>query len=447
MMKTEKETLCQLVQLLQKEGFSDVRFYLQHTRRFGVNVFEGKQENTVRADDRAYFVEAGKNGKRCCTFFNHLDDLQGVVEQMQLSALASQEEYNPTPAIAQPQDFAQSWEEPQEQVVVDRLIEAEQAARKETKISCVDHCGYQETWQEITLMDEQGNTLTDSSRSATVSVSVVSRENGDTEIANGQRSVASLAEMDAVSLAQQVAQLGADRLHSKPIVSGNYSVILKNDAAAELLEAYLPIFYATEMQNEMSSLAGKEGEMIAISDINLVEDPQFAQGRVHRHFDDEGTPVSKKYLIHAGKFESALYNRKSAGKANCQSSGNGFKSDVQAAVGTGVTNVVFESISGNTLSMEELCQKMGDGLVVTGLEGVFAGVSTITGNFSLLCKGMVVENGKMTKPFCEVTIAGSIYELLKEIVAIGNDPVPTASGSQFVQTPSLLLKGLAVSGL
>ena len=60
---------------------------------------------------------------------------------------------------------------------------------------------------------------------------------------------------------------------------------------------------------------------------------------------------------------------------------------------------------------------------------------------------MVVENGKMTKPFCEVTIAGSIYELLKEIVAIGNDPVPTASGSQFVQTPSLLLKGLAVSGL
>ena len=53
----------------------------------------------------------------------------------------------------------------------------------------------------------------------------------------------------------------------------------------------------------------------------------------------------------------------------------------------------------------------------------------------------------MTKPFCEVTIAGSIYDLLKEIVAIGNDPVPTASGSQFVQTPSLLLKGLAVSGL
>lgn len=130
---------------------------------------------------------------------------------------------------------------------------------------------------------------------------VVSREDGDTEIAWGGRSAQSLDAIDTEALAQEVAELGAQRLHAKPIASGKYAVILKNDAAAELLEAYLPIFYATEMQNEMSSLAGKEGEMIAISDINLVEDPQFAQGRVHRHFDDEGTPVSKKYLIHAGK--------------------------------------------------------------------------------------------------------------------------------------------------
>lgn len=447
MMKTEKETLCQLVQLLQKEGFSDVRFYLQHTRRFGVNVFEGKQENTVRADDRAYFVEAGKNGKRCCTFFNHLDDLQGVVEQMQLSALASQEEYNPTLAIAQPQDFAQSWEEPQEQVVVDRLIEAEQAARKETKISCVDHCGYQETWQEITLMDEQGNTLTDSSRSATVSVSVVSRENGDTEIANGQRSVASLAEMDAVSLAQQVAQLGADRLHSKPIVSGNYAVILKNDAAAELLEAYLPVFYASELQNQMSALGNQQGQQVAAQDLELIEDPQYPQGRVHRHFDDEGTPVSRKYLLKDGAFVCALYNRKSASKEEKSSTGNGFKSDVSSAVGTGVTNVLLQSASGSYCSMEQLCAKMKDGLIVTGLEGVFAGVNTINGRFSLLCKGMVVENGKQVKPFCEVTIAGSIGDLLRDVVALGDDPAPTAAGSQFLQTPSILLKKLAVSGL
>ena len=116
--------------------------------------------------------------------------------------------------------------------------------------------------------------------SVSVSLGVVSREDGNTEIAWGGRSAQSLDAIDTEALAQEVAELGAQRLHAKPIASGKYAVILKNDAAAELLEAYLPIFYATEMQNEMSSLAGKEGEMIAISDINLVEDPQFAQGRV-----------------------------------------------------------------------------------------------------------------------------------------------------------------------
>lgn len=136
------------------------------------------------------------------------------------------------------------------------------------------------------------------------------------------------------------------------------------------------------------------------------------------------------------------------GKANCQSSGNGFKSDVQAAVGTGVTNVVFESISGNTLSMEELCQKMGNGLVVTGLEGVFAGVSTITGNFSLLCKGMVCRKWKDDKSrSVRSPLQAASMNCLRRLLQSETIPVPTASGSQFVQTPSLLLKGLAVSGL
>lgn len=447
MMQTEKETLCKLVQLLKEEGFSDIRFYLQHTRKFGLNVFEGRQESSVHADDSAYFVEAGKNGKRCCTFFNHLDDLQGVVEQMQLSALASQEEDNPPPAIVQPQNFAQPWKEPQEQEVVRRLIQAEQAALSEKKIACVDHCGYQEIWQETTLMDAQGGTLTDSSCSATVTVSVVSRENGDTEIARGQRSAASLEQMDAVLLAQQVAQLGADRLHAKPIVSGSYPVILKNDAAAELLEAYLPIFYASELHNQMSALGKKQGQQVAAQDLELVEEPEYPQGRVHRHFDDEGTPVSRKYLLKDGVFASSLYNRKSAAKEEKVSTGNGFKSDVSAAVGTGVTNVLLQSASGSYCSMDELCSRMRDGLIVTDLEGVFAGVNTINGRFSLLCKGMVVQGGKQVKPFCEVTIAGSIQELLSDVVAFGDDPAQTAAGSQFLQTPSLLLKKLAVSGL
>ncbi len=447
MITEDKKALNQLTELLKQEGFTGIRFYIERTKKFFVNVFEGEQEAAVRAEENIYFVEAGKDGKRCCTFFNTLDEPQDVVEQMKLSAMASQEDYQPAAAFEREIEYHKQFSNVDEREVVQLLCKAEQAAREEKRIASVDGCSFSQVLREVTLMDDNGTCMKDSGESMEVSVSVVSREDSDAEIAWGTRSATEFSQLDAVQLAHEVAQLGAQRLHAAPIASGKYKVILKNDAAAELMEAYLPIFFASEIQNEMSGLAGKQGEQIAISDLDLLEDPTLPQGRVHRHFDDEGTPVSKKYLIHEGKFESILYNRKTASKDEKSSTGNGFKADVTSSVGTGITNTVLKSASGTEYSMEQLCEKMGNGLIVTALEGVFAGVSTITGDFSLLCKGMIVENGKPTKPFCEVTVAGSIYELLREIVAFGNDPAPTASGSEYLQTPSLLLKGLAVSGL
>lgn len=447
MMTSEKTVLCELAQRLKQEGFADIRFYIERTERVGVGVLDGKRDSATRAKESAYFVEAGKDGKRCCTFFNTLDGMDDVVEQMQISASASQEDYQPLPAFEQEVSYHSDFAPADELEAIKVLAEAESKAREEKRIAAISNCRYNHSWKEVVLMDENGTCMTDSTQVASVSIGVVSREDGDTEIAHGGRSAASLAQIDVNALAKEVAQLGAQRLHAKPLESGRYAVILQNSAAAELLEAYLPIFYASEMQNKMSKLAGKQGEQIACADLELIEDPELPTGRVHRHFDDEGCPVSKKYLIHGGKLESVLYNRRSAAKEEKSGSGNGFKANIQSSVGTGVTNVALQSASGSYLSMEQLCEKMGSGIIVTDLEGVFAGVNTINGSFSLLSKGMLVENGKPVKPFCEVTIAGNIYTMLEEIEALGDDPAPTAAGSQFVQTPSILLKGLTVSGL
>ena len=446
MMTSEKTVLRELAQRLKQEGFADVRFYIERTERVGVGVLDGKRDSATRAKESAYFVEAGKDGKRCCTFFNTLDGMDDVVEQMQISASASQEDYQPLPAFEQEVSYHTDFAPADELEAIKVLAEAESKAREEKRIAAISNCRYNHSWKEVVLMDENGACMTDSTQVASVSIGVVSREDGDTEIAHGGRSAASLAQIDVNALAKEVAQMGAQRLHAKPLESGRYAVILQNSAAAELLEAYLPIFYASEMQNKMSKLAGKQGEQIACTDLELIEDPELPTGRVHRHFDDEGCPVSKKYLIHGGKLESVLYNRRSAAKEEKSGSGNGFKANIQSSVGTGVTNVALQSASGSYLSMEQLCEKMGSGIIVTDLEGVFAGVNTINGSFSLLSKGMLVENGKPVKPFCEVTIAGNIYTMLEEIEALGDDPAPTASGSQFVQPPSNLHKGLTVSG-
>ncbi len=304
MMTSEKTVLCELAQRLKQEGFADVRFYIERTERFGVGVLDGKRDSATRAKENAYFVEAGKDGKRCCTFFNTLDGMDDVVEQMQISASASQEDYQPLPTFEQEVSYHSDFAPADELEAIKVLAEAESRAREEKRIAAISNCRYNHSWKEVVLMDENGTCMTDSTQVASVSIGVVSREDSDTEIAHGGRSAASLAQIDVNALAKEVAQLGAQRLHAKPLESGRYAVILQNSAAAELLEAYLPIFYASEMQNKMSELAGKQGEQIACADLELIEDPELPTGRVHRHFDDEGCPVSKKYLIHGGKLWS-----------------------------------------------------------------------------------------------------------------------------------------------
>ncbi len=447
MIKLEKEALIQLSQRLKNAGFCDIRYYIRNTKQFKVNVLNGENEMTSRSNESSYFVEAGKNGKRCCTFFNTIDMMDDVMEQMEFSALSAEEDYHPFPSFEQDQLYSDSFEMVEEAEIVKTLAETEKIIQSVPKTRNAESCSCTQSMQEITLMDEAGHTLTDMSHSVNVFAKVVSEENGDVELAWGQKSGDQFSDIDCKALGTEVAQLGATALHGQPIASGTYPVILKNSAAAELLEAYLPIFYASEIQNDMSKLSQKLGQEIAISDLNILEDPLLPGGRSCRHFDDEGTPVSRKYLIHNGIFETALYNRKSAEKDHTVSTGNGFKGDVTSAVFTGVTNICVESASGKGMNREELFRTMKNGIMVTDLEGVFAGVNTVSGTFSLLCKGMTIQNGVIDKPFCKVTIAGNIYDLLQNIVAIGNDPATTSVESQSLRAPSLSFKGLAVSGL
>ena len=216
---------------------------------------------------------------------------------------------------------------------------------------------------------------------------------------------------------------------------------------AEILEAYLPIFYGDVMQDGMSRLKGQEKKKIASERIDLVEDPKLDGGRETRIIDDEGTVVQKKYIIREGIFETALYHNASAKEADGkQSTGNGFKSDFRSEIGTGVTNVEMRRSDGQGKSLEEMMRSVAEGILVTGIDGTFAGVDTRTGRFSLISKGIVIRHGKRAEAFSQVTISGNFYDMLEQILEIGNDPEDTPPAALSVRAPSVYVGNLTVSG-
>ena len=86
---------------------------------------------------------------------------------------------------------------------------------------------------------------------------------------------------------------------------------------------------------------------------------------------------------------------------------------------------------------------MGDGIYITDVAGLHSGLNAHSGNFSLQAQGYLIENGKVSKPVCLITIAGHLFELFKNVKEVGSNA--TRCGAFIV--PSLYIKEIAVSGL
>ncbi|MDO4567360.1 MAG: TldD/PmbA family protein [Clostridia bacterium] len=229
---------------------------------------------------------------------------------------------------------------------------------------------------------------------------------------------------------------------AKPVPTGVYNIILRNSAMADLVAAFSPMFSADNAQKGLSLLANREGEVVASAAVTLVDDPFHEE--YPRAFDAEGVPSFTKTLIDGGVFKTLLYNLKTAAKAGVASTSNASRSSASSPIGTSPTVMYLKA---GELSYDELVAKLGDGIVITDISGLHAGVDEVAGEFSVLSRGRLVEGGVETRSVEQITIGGSFLELLKAVVAVGTDMrFSLPSGSSMVGSPSVLIEGVMVSG-
>ncbi len=125
---------------------------------------------------------------------------------------------------------------------------------------------------------------------------------------------------------------------------------------------------------------------------------------------------------------------------NMESTGNGFKGSYTSAVGVRPMNCFVEP---GDKTLDELCADMKEGLVITSLAGLHAGINFITTNFSLQCSGYLVKDGKRDRSVTLITIAGNFLDLMKHVTAVGND----ADWSyKTIAVPSIAFESCAIAG-
>ena len=185
----------------------------------------------------------------------------------------------------------------------------------------------------------------------------------------------------------------------------------------------------------------KLGERIANPCISIIDDP-FEEDNP-RAFDAEGTPSVKTVVVEDGILKSFLHNLKTARKASVASTSNAGRAGVASPVGVSPSNFF---IAKGEKSYDALVSELDSGIVVTELGGLHSGLDPVSGDFSLIAKGLLVEQGSVIRSVDQITCAGNFLSLMNSVIAAGSDLRFGFPGGGRVGSPSLLVEKLMISG-
>lgn len=319
----------------------------------------------------------------------------------------------------------------------------EEAFKLDKRILSVETCVYGDGYGETILSNTKGLYLHDKSNIAYTYIVVIAKNGEDIKTGMAYRTGNDFEKFNAGEIAKEAVDEALALLDAKSVKSGDYEIILRNSAAAELLEAFTGIFSAESVQKKLSLLKGKLNEKIASEKFTLTDDPYMDGGLASSSFDGEGAACKYKKVIDKGVLKTYLYNLKTAKKDGVETTGNASKSSYKASIGIAPSNFYVEK---GEKSLNEMIASVNKGIMITELQGLHSGLNSVSGDFSLAALGFLIENGRITRPVEQITVAGNYFEMLKNIEETGCDLKFGLPGEAYIGSPSLKIKKLAIAG-
>lgn len=312
------------------------------------------------------------------------------------------------------------------------------------RVENVNYCVVDVTTEIRDIKNSKGLDLHEKANLYIGYISLVVRDGEDVQTGRHFITTNDYHKLDVDLIAKKAVNLAIGRLGAASIASGSYPVILKAEASAKLLKAYIGIFSADNVHKKLSLLQDKLGEKIAGELITMVDNPFMEDGAYSSSFDAEGVATSYKKVVDKGQLTTYLHNLKTSTKDGVKSTGNAKRGSYKEPIDIAPSNFYIEK---GTTSYDDMLVDMGAGVVIDDVQGLHSGVNKISGDFSLSASGYEVVNGKISRPINQITIAGSFLDLLGNVLQVGNDltfdlPVGASIGS-----PSLRIKKLSVSGM
>jgi PmbA protein len=255
---------------------------------------------------------------------------------------------------------------------------------------------------------------------------------------------------DPIAIGQEAARRTLRRLGARQVKTQQAPVVFSPEVARGIIGNIFDAANGDAIYRHATFFAGMLGERVAGENVTVIDDgtmvfdheSQDKAGRIQAGgfgtapFDGEGLPTRRTVLVEKGILKSYVMNAYTARKLGMASTGSASRG-LAGAPGIGAHNFFLEP---GTLTPEQIIGDVKSGLYVTETMGF--GVNLVTGDYSQGAAGLWIENGELAYPVEEITIAGNLKDMYRNISAIGHDLVFRSASA----APTLRVEGMMIAG-
>lgn len=238
------------------------------------------------------------------------------------------------------------------------------------------------------------------------------------------------------AIGREAAKRTVRRLGARKVGTKRVPVVFDQESAGSLLGNLCSAVSGYALYKGASFLGGQLGKRLAPDWFTVYDDGRMPGGLGSRPFDGEGLPTRKNTVVEKGVLTSYLLDTYSGKKLGLPSTANASRS-VGESPSVGPTNFY---LSPGASSVDDIIRSVKDGLYVTELIGF--GINMVTGDYSRGASGFWIENGELAYPVEEITIAGNLKQMFRDIEIVGSDLLFRGR----ISSPTLKIAEMTVAG-
>lgn len=326
--------------------------------------------------------------------------------------------------------------EPTPEMLLEQCLAAENAALSTPGITNSEGADAGFSTTRVALATSHGFAQMNRTSHTALSVSVLAGTGTEMERDYDVSSTRFLSDLTAPEiLGRNAAVKALKRLHPRKIPTQNLPVFFDPRIAKSLLGNFLNAINGAGVARGTSFLKNDMGAALFPKTITILDDPHRSRGLGSRPFDGEGVKNARRTLVENGVLKSWLLDTRTANQLGLTSTGHAARG-ISSPPSPSATNVHIEP---GTHTPQELMAQVGRALYITETFGM--GVNLVTGDYSQGAAGFMIENGEITHPVSEITIAGNLREMFANLT-----PANDLNFRYAANAPTLLVANMTIAG-